>query len=101
MSSSCQTILDDFNACIKKPNSSQSDWYVGITKNVEQRLFDDHKVVVEEEERQYIYRRASSSEVARKVEKKFRDLGCDGGPGGGDENACFVYAYLKTPSTSP
>mgnify|MGYP001037422342 CR=1 FL=1 len=74
---------------------------MGITKNVEQRLFDDHKVVVEEEERQYIYRRASSSEVARKVEKKFRDLGCDGGPGGGDENACFVYAYLKTPSTSP
>lgn len=44
---------------------------------------------------------ATSSEAARNVEKAFLDNGCDGGTGGGDDDAVYVYAYLKASVTEP
>ena len=50
----------------------------------------------------WIYRQASSSEVAREIESYFVDtLGTDGAPGGGDETTDMVYAYKKAAHTNP
>ena len=42
-----------------------------------------------------------SSSAARNVEKELIAYGCDGGTGGGDDDATYVYAYLKTSVTDP
>ena len=35
------------------------------------------------------------------VEKALLEKGCDGNPGGGDDDAVYVYAYLKSSITEP
>lgn len=74
-----------------------SDFYVGITKNIEQRLFGDHNV--SKDNSWWIYRTAETNEIARAVEKHYLDLGMRGGPGGGDNDSCIVYCYAVTPTT--
>ena len=57
---------------------------------------------VDEKEDLWIYREAANSEIAREIEEYFIDvLGTDGGEGGGDEDARYVYAYRKNNHTSP
>lgn len=84
---------------INKESSNYNKWYVGITNNVERRLFREHQV--SKENGWWIYRTATSSDIARSIEKYFLDLGLDGGGGGGDESAKMVYAYKKTFNTNP
>lgn len=74
------------------------DWYVGITSNPRQRLFNDHRV---DEGYGWIYAPADSNQIARFVEGYFLNLGCDGGSGGGDNSSTTVYAYKKTSYTNP
>lgn len=71
--------------------------YVGIAADAEDRLFNGH--AVDKENDVWIYRTASSDNVAREIEKHFLDLGFDGGPGGGDENTKKVYCFLKNSHT--
>lgn len=99
MSYTAQQIIAEINAYMKQCGGSNRDWYVGIAANARERLFNDHRVT--EKGGSWIYRQATSTDVARSVEKAYLDAGCDGGPGGGDEDTDFVYAYLKTASTSP
>jgi len=89
-------IIDKFEDYMSKPYSS---WYVGISENPRNRLFKDHNV--DEKNNRWTYNTASSSTIAREIEKYFLDLGCDGGPGGGDKDAKAVYAYKKTTNTNP
>jgi len=74
------------------------EWYVGITPDLEQRLFNQHRV-----NRLGIYDwdYADSNRIARMVEKFFLALGCDGNPGGGDESSTIVYVYKKTRYINP
>lgn len=74
------------------------DWYVGISKDAEDRLFNGHNV---SRHGTWIYGRATSSEEAREIEQYFIEKGTDGGPGGGDDSSDMVYAYKKTFSTNP
>jgi len=68
-----------------------SDYYVGITKNVGDRLFSDHRVPIENH--CWIWREANNDTEAREVEKHFLDKGMKGGGGGGDKESVFVYVY--------
>lgn len=99
MPKDAQTIVNEFNAHIQKQGGRSSAWYVGITQDIDQRLFGDHSVP--RENHWFIHREAYTSNDARAVEKVFLDWGCDGGGGGGDDDARFVYAYLKTSVTDP
>lgn len=94
-----QAIVNELGGHIQKQGGTLSSWYVGITQNVDQRLFGDHRVPKENHWR--AHRKAVSSDVARAAEKALLNWGCDGGTGGGDTDAVFVYAYLKTTITSP
>ncbi len=94
-----QTIYNEIVAHINKQGGPRSSWYVGITQDVDQRLFGTHKVP--REGHWYIYREANTAQAARNIEKALLEWGCDGGTGGGDSNAEFVYAYLMTAVTDP
>ena len=96
---SAQTICDEIVAHIEKEGGRASTWYAGITANIGERLFGDHKVP--RKNHWYIYREASSAKSARSIESALIRYGCDGGSGGGDEDSVWVYAYKKTSVTDP
>lgn len=95
-----KTALQIFNEITHYINShpyNTSDWYAGITQDINQRLFDDHNV--SKGTVWWIYRSAANSGDARWIEQKLLEWGCDGGSGGGNYDAVYVYAYLKTSNT--
>ena len=94
-----QTIVEEIGAHIKRQGGAISSWYAGLTENTDQRIFVEHSVPKKDYWR--IHRKAVSSNAARIAEKALLDWGCDGGTGGGDDDAVFVYAYLKTATTRP
>jgi len=97
MAETKQEIINDIANHFK--GIAYSGCYVGITSNVDSRLFGDHNV--SKENGHWIYQTASSHTVAREIEQHFLDAGMDGGGGGGDETSKIVYAYKKTSSTNP
>ena len=88
-------IAQQITAYIDNSGAARSRWYVGIASDIKQRLFSDHNVGTQN----WIWREAFSADDARAIEKYFHQLGCQGGPGGGDESTRFVYAYLITATT--
>lgn len=94
---SAQEILDGIIAYIRSSRFNPSSWYAGITQDPASRLFVEHNV--DKENGRWIYIKASSSSKARTVEKALIDWGCDGGSGGGDVDAKYIYAYYKAAST--
>ena len=100
MADSQEKIIKDIKAHIKKRGGKYSSWYVGISEDPKNRLFNGHNV--DKDKDVWIYQTASSSEIAREIELYFvDDLGTDGGPGGGDDDAKAVYAYKKKEHTDP
>ena len=100
MAKNKQEIIDDIDAHIGRYGGGYSTWYVGISKDAKDRLFNGHSV--KEKKDTWIYRTASSSQVAREVEDYFvNTLGTDGDTGGGDNNSDMVYAYKKAAHTNP
>ncbi len=100
MTKTKQEILDDIKAHISEEGSGYSSWYVGISKDAKDRLFNEHDV--KEEGDWWICCEASSSSAAREIEDYLVNaLGTDGGVGGGDEDSDQVYAYRKESHTNP
>lgn len=100
MAKSKQEIIDEIKAHIQKEGSGYLTWYVGISEDAEDRLFNGHGV--SKENGWWIYRGASSASVAREIETHFiNTLGTDGAPGGGSDKSNQVYAYKKTSVTNP
>ena len=75
------------------------NWYVGITANPDDRLFNDHNVN-KDDKGDWICRQAADIQVAREVERYFIEKHrTKGGPGGGDDRSLFVYAYRMSSHT--
>ena len=75
-----------------------NEWYVGISKDARDRLFNGH--CVPEKDYWWIFKQAISSGDARAIEDYFiNTLGATGGTGGGDDTADYVYAYKIGPNT--
>ena len=97
MGKSKEAAKSDIKQYVQKIGGAWSSWYVGITADPEQRLFNDHNV---DRKGAWIYVPCDSADVARDVEAYFIDiLGTKGGGGGGDNASKFVYAYTITSST--
>ncbi len=100
MSHTEQQIKTDILNYMKGRGGKYADWYVGVSKDARDRLLNGHGV--DEKKDAWIYRQATSSAAARRVEKYFcEELGTDGAAGGGDETADMVYAYKKSARTRP
>lgn len=94
-----QTITNEIKNHISEGGGAYSDWYVGISKNPRERLFQDHNV--DEKKDAWIIRQAESESIAREIEDYFvNTLKTDGERGGGD-NPDSVYAYKKKSHTDP
>jgi len=95
-----QEIIDDIESHMHNRRGEYSDWYVGISKDAKDRLFNGHSV--KQNKDVWIYRKARSVQTAREIEDHFvNTLDTDGGGGGGDESSNMVYAYKKARHTNP
>jgi hypothetical protein len=90
-------IIAEIDAHMKLSGFPNSSWNVGITCDIEERLFGYHRVP--RKDHWFIYRRATDSEEARAIEAAYHRVGCKGGSGGGDHTATYVYAYVINSNT--
>lgn len=82
-------------ACSKK--MYYSDFYIGITNDVDRRLFGEHNV--DRKHSWWIYRTAIDKAAAQAVERHFLGKGMVGDTGGGTDDTIYVYCYEITNTT--
>lgn len=70
---------------------------MGITNDVERRLFDEHNV--QKDDHWWIYRAAIDKSTAQHVEEYYLDKGMKGDTGGGTDDSTYVYCYEITRNT--
>ena len=92
------------NSIIKKiedyvGNDNYSKWYVGITKDIDRRLFQEHGV--DKDSDRWIWCEANAKADAQTVEEYFLDAGMDGDTGGGNDDTTYVYVFKKNGHTDP
>jgi hypothetical protein len=92
-----RSIIAEINAHMQQSGISNPRWYVGITSDIDERLFGFHQVP--RKDHWFIYRRALTGADARAIEAAYHRAGCKGAAGGGDESADHVYAYVITLQT--
>lgn len=91
-------IIADINSHLQKSSKQYySDFYIGITNDVERRLFNEHNV--SKNGAWWIYREADSKDIAQAVEEYFLEKGMQGDTGGGNEDSVYVYCYEITTNT--
>ena len=91
------SIISDFEKYVGTDN--YSDWYVGITNDIDRRLFNEHKV--DKKQDKWIHSPADSKDVAQEVEEYFLNKGMDGDTGGGNDDTTHAYAFRKNSHTDP
>ncbi len=98
MRKTAKEIISDFEEHLAKSNKQYySDFYVGITNDIERRLFTEHNV--DKNDSWWIYRTATNKTEAQNVEEYFLSKGMEGDTGGGTDNSIYVYCYEIASST--
>ena len=91
-------IIDDINSHLQEScKQYYSDYYIGITNNIERRLFGEHNV--SKENAWWIWCTAVDKETAQQVEEYFLAKGMQGNTGGGNDDTVYVYCYEVTKNT--
>lgn len=91
-----QKIADDIYSHLNG-DTNYKDYYIGITNDIDRRLFGEHNV-----SRKYdwwIYCDAINKEHAQAVEEHFLEKGMKGDIGGGTSDSSWVYCYKITEKT--
>ena len=98
MSKSKEMIINDIDDHLTKSGRRfYSEFYIGITNDVERRMFTEHNVA--KDKMWWRYRTADSVQTAREVEAYYLKKGMRGGKGGGIEDSLIVYCYAISPTT--
>lgn len=94
-----QTIVKEIDEHLGKSGRYYySNFYVGVTNDVEQGIFKKH--TLPKKRSWWIFRTATNSQVAREVKKHYLDLGMRGYDSGEDDANQIVYCYAVTPTTT-
>ena len=94
-----QEIADAIYEHLKKDvdGNNFSKFYIGITNDIERRLFGEHNVPRNGHWR--IHCEAINKEHAQVVEEHFLNKGMKGDTGGGTDDSVWVYCYKITNNT--
>jgi hypothetical protein len=94
-----QEIIDAFNKFIHNFGDAYYQWYIGITANPEQKLFNDH--MVNKKNGVWKYENAGSEKNALKIKKYLVEKFCaQGDEGSANSNTTYVYAYRISDTTT-
>lgn len=98
MKKTATDIISEINAHLNKSlKKDYSNYYVGITNDIERRLFGEHNV---QKDGLWLSYEAINKEEAQQVEEYFLKQGMQGYTGGGTEDSTFVYCYEITNATT-
>lgn len=86
-------VEDIMGFCNKVGVLDFSKVHIGTTKDVQRRLFEEHRIT--NEGYWWICCKAKDANTARAVELHFIRMGMRGGTGGGDNETIFVYCFVK------
>lgn len=73
------------------------EFYVGIASDPNDRLINGHGVTTATPN--IYWTSPLQTEYVRSLEKYFLTKGTMGGPGGGDNNTCYIYCYKIASNT--
>lgn len=91
-------IINDIDSHLRESTKEYwSDFYIGITNNIERRLFEEHNVNKEND--WWIWRKALDKGTAQEVEEYYLAKGMEGNTGGGNKDTVYVYCYEITENT--
>ncbi len=96
-SQTISTISSEIDAHMRSSGVLNNGWYVGITSDINERLFGYHRVP--RQNHWFIYRRCVTANAARGLETLYHKAGCKGSTGGGDDSCVYLYAYVITQTT--
>ena len=92
MAQTSKEIANAIEEHLKKSSAKYySDFYIGITNDIERRLFGEHNVPRSNYWR--IHNEAINKEHAQDVEEYFLEKGMVGDTGGGNNDSVWVYCY--------
>jgi hypothetical protein len=91
------SLSSEIDAWMLKSGILNGGWYVGVTSDIEERLFGYHQVP--RENHWWIHRRCLNAAEARALEAAYHKAGCKGAGGGGGSNSVYIYAYVITATT--
>ncbi len=92
-----ETIIAEFEKFMGQHGQYYHEFYVGIAADPVDRLTNGHGI---NEAIPHVYwTQALRTDIVRTIEKYFLGKGVKGGPGGGDDNTCYIYTYKITPQT--
>ena len=98
MANTREQIIEFFNKHLASSGRRYySDFYIGITNDVNRRLFQEHNV--NKETMWWAYSTACTKEDAEAVERHFLEKGMKGNTGGVNDESTIVYCYAITPTT--
>ncbi len=93
-----QTIVKEIDEHLGKSGRRYySDFYVGVTNDVEKGIFKKHHVP---EDSWWIYRTATDPQVACEVKDHYLKLGMRGYNSNDNNTADIVYCYTVSPTTT-
>jgi len=92
-----QQIVEEMNALMTQSGIPIHRWYVGVSADLQQRLFGTHRVP--RHSQWFICRYARNHLDAEAIALAYQKTGSAGSLGRGDETAVYVYAYVITPQT--
>ncbi|MDE5906199.1 MAG: hypothetical protein K2G66_00995 [Alistipes sp.] len=99
MAKDFQTIINEIQQHLAKSGKRYySDFYIGITNDVERRMFKEHNV--SKDKAWWIYRTAQSSDIAKKVETHFLEQGMRGDNKSENSTSNIVYCDAVSPTTT-
>ena len=99
MAKSFEQIVKDIDSHLEKSQKQYySDYYIGITNDINRRLFGEHNV--SEDNGWWIYSHAIDKNTAQKVEEYYLGKGMQGDTGGGTDETTIVYCYEITDYTN-
>ncbi len=91
-------IIEAIDAHLQKSAKQYySDFYIGITNDVNRRLFTEHNV--DKDNSWWIYIDAIDKATAQAVEEYYLSKGMKGNTGGGTDDSTCVYCYQISSST--
>jgi hypothetical protein len=91
------SLSSEIDAYMSQSGIPSGRWYVGVTSDIEGRLFGYHKVT--RPHGSWIFRKCLNASEARDLEAAYHRVGCQGAGGGGDHRCVYIYAYAITMTT--
>ena len=95
MAKTAQQIAED-NYAHLDGDTNYKAYYIGITNDIDRRLFGEHNVNKTPNAAWWIYREAINKDHAQAVEEHFLKKGMKGDTGGGTSDSTWVYCYKIT-----